>query len=682
MSENTETAALSLPDPDTLRLSVDAVRVLAMDAVQRANSGHPGAPMGLAPAGYVLFRHHLRHNPANPGWADRDRFVLSAGHASMLIYSLLHLTGYDLPLRELKDFRQWGSRTAGHPEYPETPGVETTTGPLGQGVANTVGMALAERWLGAEFNREGHRVVDHFTYAICSDGDLMEGISHEAAELAGHQRLGKLIWIWDDNEITIEGSTDLASSTRQMDRFKSYGWHVQQVEDGNDVEALDRALRAAREETDRPSFIALRTTIGWGSPGKAGTAAAHGAPLGEDEIRATKEAMGYPNLEPFWVAEEARSEWEAAGPRGAELEADWEARFGAYAEAYPEEAARFQAYLAGRLPEGWEDAFSGLADQEKGEATRASSGKVLQALGKAIPNLIGGSADLAPSNKTDLKDADSLLPDSPAGRNVHYGVREHAMGGILNGMALHGGVRPYGGTFLIFSDYMRPSIRLAGLMHLPVTYVFTHDSIGLGEDGPTHQPVEQLLALRAIPNLMDLRPADAAETAAAWKLAVERTDGPAFLSLTRQGVPPLDRNRSPYPGDVARGGYILREAEGGEPQVILIASGSEVHLAVEAAETLEADGTSTRVVSLPSWFLFSRQDAEYRERVLPASVKARVSVEAGTTLGWERWVGSEGESVGIDRFGASAPYETIYRKFGVTAEAVVKHARSLLSKGR
>ena len=669
---------LRLPDPDTLRLAIDAVRVLSMDAVEKANSGHPGTPMALAPAGYLLWRHHLRHNPANPLWPDRDRFVLSVGHASMLIYSLLHLTGYDLPLEEIKNFRQWGSRTAGHPEFHETPGVETTTGPLGQGVANSVGMALAERWLAHRFNRPGHPVVDHYTYAFCSDGDLMEGISHEVAEIAGHQRLGKLIWVFDDNEITIEGSTDLASSTNQLRRFEGYGWHVQQVEDGNDLEGLDRALRAARAESDRPSLIALRTTIAWGSPNMAGKAAAHGAPLGADEIRRTKENLGYPSQEPFWVADAAREEWARAIPRGEALQADWEERFHAYREAHPELAAEYRSFLSGELPEGWEERVPDLMDQEKAEATRASSGKVLQGLAAGIPNLIGGSADLGPSNKTELKESDSLMPETPGGRNLHFGVREHGMGGILNGMALHGGLRPYGGTFLIFSDYMRPSMRLAALMGVPVTYVFTHDSIGLGEDGPTHQPVEHLLALRAIPNLMDLRPGDAAETAEAWKLAVERSDGPAFLSLTRQGVPPLDRSRTPDPAGIRRGGYVFRAESGDEPQMILLASGSELHLAVEAAETLEGEGVPTRVVSLPSWFLFSRQEQAYRDEVLPPQVTARVAMEAGTPLGWERWVGDGGAVVGIDGFGASAPGAVLFREYGITSQAMVERARALL----
>ncbi|MEX1257931.1 MAG: transketolase [Gemmatimonadota bacterium] len=688
-STRTLAGPLVLPDARTLRLSIDAVRVLSMDAVQAAKSGHPGAPMALAPAGYLLFRHHLRHNPANPEWPDRDRFVLSAGHGSMLIYSLLHLTGYDLPLEELKDFRQWGSRTPGHPEFHHTPGVETTTGPLGQGVANSVGMALAERWLAARFNRPGHTVVDHFTYAICSDGDLMEGISHEAAELAGHQRLGKLVWVFDDNEITIEGSTELATSTDQLRRFEGYGWHVQQVEDGNDLDALDAALRAARDETDRPSLIALRTTIAYGSPNKAGTAEAHGAALGVEEVRLTKEALGYPSQEPFWVAKEAREEWEKAGPRGAELEGAWRERMSAYRAEFPQLAAELDECLGGELRDGWEASIPDFSGAEKGEATRSTSGKILQGLAAAIPNLLGGSADLAPSNNTLLKGAESLQSGTPGGRNLHFGVREHAMGGILNGMALHGGVRVYGGTFLIFSDYMRPSIRLAAIMGLPVTYVFTHDSVGLGEDGPTHQPVEHLMALRAIPNLMDLRPADAVETAAAWRLALERRGGPAFLALTRQGVPPLSRRETPDPGAVLRGGYVFREAgtggaadtgasDAGAPKVILIASGSELQLAVAAWKTLEAEGIPTRVVSLPSWFVFSQQDDEYRERILPAAVRARVAVEAGATLGWPRWIGPDGEAIGLDHFGASAPGERLFDEFGFTATAVVERAKALV----
>jgi transketolase len=660
-----------------VRLAIDAVRVLAMDAVQAANSGHPGTPMALAPAGYVLWTRHLRHNPRNPGWLDRDRFVLSCGHASMLQYALLHLTGYDLTLDDIRAFRQWGSRTAGHPEYGHTPGVETTTGPLGQGVGNSVGMALAERWLAARFNRPGHAVVDHRTYVFCSDGDLQEGVSHEAAELAGHQRLGKLIWLYDDNHITIDGSTDLTSSTEHLARFESYGWHVQAVSDGNDVAGIDRAFRAAREEESRPSLISLRTTIAWGSPNKAGTSDAHGAPLGVEEVRLTKQALGYPSQEAFFVPEEAREVWGSAVARGEGLEAQWEEKMVAYRAAHPSLAEELERWLSGSLPENWEEAVQAFTSTGKPEATRSSSGRLIQSLGRTIPNLIGGSADLAGSNKTDVDGGGSVLSGSPTGRNIHFGVREHSMGAVLNGMALHGGLHVFGGTFLIFSDYMRPAVRLAALMGLPVRYVFSHDSIGLGEDGPTHQPVEHLIALRAIPNLMDLRPADALETAEAWRLALERRDGPAFLALTRQNVPQLDRARAAEAAEVRRGGYILREADGGAPRVILLASGSEVHLAVEAATTLERDGIPARVVSLMSWYVFSRQDPAYRERVLPSAVTARVSVEAGLTAGWERWIGPAGRSVGIDRFGASAPSDRIYQEYGVTTAAVVEAAREL-----
>ncbi len=670
--------ATQLPDPQTVHLAVDAIRVLSMDAVQAANSGHPGAPMGLAPAGYLLWRHHLRHNPANPGWADRDRFVLSAGHASMLLYSLLHLSGYPLPLEELRRFRQWGSRTPGHPEFHDTPGVETTTGPLGQGVANSVGMAMAERWLAARFNRPGHEIVHHRTWVFCSDGDLQEGISHEAAELAGHHRLGKLTWIFDDNEITIEGDTALASSTDQLRRFEGYGWHVLRVGDGSDVQAIDRAVREAVAETERPTLIALRTTIAHGSPNKAGTAGSHGSPLGEEEVRATKEALGYPSLEPFHVSPEARADWGEVVPRGQALEAHWKERLDAYRAEWPAEAEELDRFLSGGLPEGWQDSIPAMTGEGKAVATRAASGEVLQPLARAIPNLVGGSADLAPSNNTTIRDTPSFLPETPTGRNLHFGVREHAMGAILNGMALHGGVRVYGGTFLVFSDYMRPAIRLAALMGLPVTYVFTHDSIGLGEDGPTHQPIEHLAALRAIPNLMDFRPADAAETAAAWQLALQRTDGPTFLSLTRQGVPRLDRTGTPDPDGVLRGGYIFREASGGKPSVLLIASGSELQLALAARDQLEGEGVPTRVVSLPSWHLFAKQERSWIDRVLPPTVRARVGVEAGTTFGWERWVGTDGALVGIDHFGASAPAEVLFREFGLTASKVASTARTLL----
>ncbi|RMH22778.1 MAG: transketolase [Gemmatimonadetes bacterium] len=667
--------------PDDARaekLAIDAVKVLSMDAVQAANSGHPGTPMALAPVGYVLWARHLRHNPADPTWPDRDRFVLSCGHASMLIYSLLHLSGYDLPLEELRNFRQWGSRTPGHPEVGHTPGVETTTGPLGQGVANSVGMALTERWLAARFNRPGHTVVDHRTWVLCSDGDLMEGISHEAAAFAGHQRLHKLTWIFDDNRITIEGRTDLATSTDHAARMAACGWHVLTVEDGADLAAIDAALRAATEETERPTFIVLRTRIAEGAPNKVDTAAAHGAPLGEDEVRATRRNLGWPSDEPFFVPDEARLPWQGVRPRGEALQADWAERFAAYREAHPEAAAELERMLRGDLPADWDADVPDLTAPEKDDATRSWSGVVLNALARRVPELIGGSADLGGSNKTDIKDAADLLADAPDGRVIHFGVREHAMGGIMNGMALHGGVRPFGGTFLIFSDYMRPAIRMAALMELPVVYVFTHDSIGLGEDGPTHQPIEQLMSLRLVPNLLDLRPADGAETAEAWRVALERRGGPSFLSLTRQKVPSLNRTELAPAEGLRRGAYVLQEAADGPPRVVLLASGSEVAIALAARNLLQDRGVSTRVVSMPSWALFAEQDPDYRASVLGGPSVVRVAVEAGRTAGWERWTGPRGAAVGVDRFGASAPWDELYRRFGLTAERVADVAMSTL----
>ena len=663
---------------DIKQQAVDAIRILSMDAVQQANSGHPGTPMALAPVGYVLFHKHLRHNPSDPLWLDRDRFVLSVGHASMLIYSLLHLSGYDLSEEDIRNFRQWGSPTAGHPEYGHAPGIETTTGPLGQGVANSVGLALAERWLAKRYNRPGHEVVDHFTYALCSDGDMMEGVSHEAAAIAGHQKLGKLIWIFDDNRITIDGGTELSSSTNQAKRFEAYGWHVTHVSDGNDLEEIDRAIIEAKRESERPSLIVVRTTIGYGSPGKAGTSAAHGAPLGQDEIIKTKENLGYPSLEPFHVENSTREHWAACLENGRKLQEDWQKRFSLYQEQAPDFAAEFLQVMSGELPEDWDENVPNLTAAENEDATRGWSGKVLQGVASGLPNLIGGSADLAGSNKPTINGADNLLSSSPGGRNIHYGIREHAMASIMNGMALHGGIRPFGGTFLIFSDYMRPAIRLAALMGQSVIYVFTHDSIGLGEDGPTHQPVEQLAALRAVPNLCDLRPGDAAETEIAWRVAIERTEGPSFLALTRQKVVLLDR-RGMLAGaeGLRRGGYVLAEAASGTPEVILIASGSELGIILEARERLEAEGTPTRVVSLPSWYLFGRQEKDYRDSVLPPEISKKVSVEAASTFGWTRWVGASGSSLGLDHFGASAPSDILFEKFGFTVEDVVEAARNM-----
>ena len=659
-------------------LCINTIRTLAMDAVEQAQSGHPGTPMALAPLAYLLYTRHLRHSPKHPAWPDRDRFVLSAGHASMLLYAALYLTGYDVSLQDLRQFRQWGGGTPGHPEHGLLPGVETTTGPLGQGFANGVGMAIAEAHLAARFNRPGHEIVGHSVYAICSDGDLMEGVSHEAASLAGHLMLGRLVYFYDDNRITIEGSTDLAYSDDVAQRFAGYGWHVQTVEDGNDLEMLDRATRRAQAETSRPSLVIVRTHIAFGAPTKQDTAEAHGSPLGKEEIALTKRAYGWPGSEPFHVPAEALEHARGCVARGAQLEADWRRRFAAYTKEHPDLAAELEAALAGELPAGWERALPAFTAKDGAQATRAASGRVLNALAPVVTTLIGGSADLAPSTNTLLKGAGDFAAGNYAARNLHFGVREHAMASLANGMALHGGVRPYTGTFLIFSDYMRPAIRLAAMMELHVIYVFTHDSIGLGEDGPTHQPVEHLAALRAIPNLTVIRPADAPETAAAWRAALEHRDGPVALVLTRQKLPLLDRETLAPADGLSRGGYVLAEAAGGAARLVLIGTGSEVALCVAARELLEQDGIPTRVVSMPSLELFARQNAAYREAVLPPAVPHRLAVEAGQTFGWHRWVGDRGGVAGLERFGASAPYERLFREFGFTPGHVAARARALL----
>ena len=652
------------------RLCVTTIRTLAMDAVQQANSGHPGLPMGAADMAYVLWSRFLKHNPANPGWPDRDRFILSAGHGCMLLYGLLHLMGYDLSLDEIKRFRQWGSQTPGHSEYGLTPGVETTTGPLGQGFANGVGMALAEAHLAARFNRPDCKIVDHYTYAIVSDGDLMEGISHEAASLAGHLGLGKLIYLYDSNSISIDGPTSLAFTEDVAARFEAYGWHVQAI-DGHDMVAVEAALEAARAETTRPSLIVARTHIGFGSPNRQDTAKAHGEPLGEEEVRLTKERYGWPPDAKFHVPEEVRTRFQQCAKAGAVREAEWRKTFSRYQQEHPELAAQLQAALAGELPKEW-DADLPNFPTDKPLATRAASGRVLDAIAPRIPTLIGGSGDLTPSNNTLPKGERAMRRDDLSGRYIHFGVREHTMGGILNGLSLHGGLFPYGGTFLIFSDYMRPSIRLAAIMHQPVIYVFTHDSVGLGEDGPTHQPVEHLASLRAMPNLVVIRPGDATETVEAWRIALSRRDGPTALCLTRQALPVLDRSVLAPAAGLAQGGYILSDAV--NSSVILIGTGSEVHLALAAQKVLAERGVPARVVSMPSTDLFDRQPSEYRETVLPPGLRARVAVEAGATFGWERYVGSHGTVVGVDRFGASAPYKTIFENLGLTAEAVAAAA--------
>ncbi|HSQ15308.1 MAG TPA: transketolase [Candidatus Binatia bacterium] len=661
--------------------AINAIRFLSVDAVQKAKSGHPGTPMGLAPLSYLLWTKYLRHNPSNPDWTGRDRFVLSCGHASMLLYSLLHLTGYDVTLDDLRAFRQWGSRTPGHPEAGHTPGVEVTTGPLGQGLGNAVGMAMASRMLAQRFNRPGHEIVSHRIVALCSDGDLMEGVASEAASLAGFHRLGNLVAFYDDNRITIEGSTDLAFREDTAGRFRAYGWNVLNVADGNaDLAGLSAAIEVAFAERERPTLVIVRTSIGFGSPNKQDTAEAHGAPLGEAEVALAKERLGWPSTPAFLVPDDVLAHFRETLARGEKAEKEWRMRFAPYAAAFPALALEWERRMWGDLPGGWEEGIPTFLPEAGAVATRTASKTVLNAIAAKVPELAGGSADLAPSTETIMKDAGEVLPDAaPGGRNVHFGVREHGRGAILNGMARHGGVIPYGATFFIFSDYMRPSIRLAALMGCRVVYVLTHDSVGVGEDGPTHQPIEHLASLRAMPNLYVVRPADANETAAAWRVALERTAGPTVMVLTRQKVPVLPPSSVFRDDGAYRGAYVLEDAGDGRPDVLLIASGSEVSVALGARALLAEEGVTARVVSMPCWERFEEQEAAYRESVLPPAVAARVSVEAGSTFGWERYVGDRGASVGIDRFGASAPAERIFRELGITPEAVRDRAKSVLA---
>jgi len=668
-----------MSDPALDQLCINTIRTLAMDAVEQAKSGHPGMPMGAAAMAYVLWARFLRHNPADPAWPDRDRFVLSAGHGSMLLYSLLHLTGYEpFGLDELKHFRQWGSRTPGHPEYGLVPGAEATTGPLGQGFGMGVGMAIAERMLAARFNRPGYKVVDHYTYGLVSDGDLMEGVSAEAASLAGHLHLGKLIYLYDDNRVTIEGSTDLAFSEDTERRFDAYGWQVQRV-DGDNLQAVETALHAARAEADRPTLIMARTHIAHGSPHKQDSSEAHGAPLGEAEVRLTKKALDWPEDAQFFIPDAVLTHMRRALHSGGVAQEAWLATLSAYEKDYPELAREWGRVMRGDLPAGWESRLPWINPSTGPMATREASGQVLNAVAPALAELVGGSADLAPSTLTYLKGSGDFSATNHAGRNLRFGVREHAMGAILNGMALHGGLRVYGGTFLVFSDYMRPAIRLAALMHLPVTYVFTHDSIGLGEDGPTHQPVEHLAALRAIPNLTVIRPADANETVLAWTVALERTKGPVALVLSRQKLPVLEPKTVAGADGLEHGAYVLADARGGKVDLILIATGSEVPLALQARAALEGQGIGTRVVSMPSWELFEAQSPAYRRRVLPPQVTARLAVEAGVAQGWSRYVGPQGDVLSIERFGASAPQQVLFREYGFTVENVVHRALGVLS---
>lgn len=664
---------------------IDTIRTLSIDAIQKANSGHPGAPMGLAPVAHVLWKYFLKHNPKNTSWVDRDRFVLSGGHASMLLYSLLFLHGYGLTIEDIKDFRQWGSKTPGHPEFGHTTGVETTTGPLGQGIANSVGMAMAERHLAARFNKPGKTIIDHHTYAICGDGDLMEGVSMEAVSFAGHLGLGKLILIHDDNSITIEGKTDIASSEDIKTKFEAMNWHVIIVKDGNDLDEIYKAIADAKDETDKPTLIKCKTEIAFGSPNKQGTSDAHGAPLGADEIKLVKENFGFPTDKDFYVPEEALKECRKSLTNGQESENKWQLIFNEYKTQFPELATSFVDTISGFLTQGWDKEIETLSPSEGPIATRAASGKVLNAIARNLPTLMGGSADLAPSNKTFLDNEDIFQKESYNGRNIRFGVREHAMGSVMSGMFLHGGVRPYGGTFLVFADYMRPAIRVASLMKLPVIYVFTHDSVAVGEDGPTHQPVEHAAALRAIPGLTVIRPADFNETAQAWQLALKSVDAPTALLLSRQKLPVLDLTpeavKQPKAnGNVSDGAYVIKEADKGSDAIdlILIGSGAELHICIEAAKVLEKDGIGTRVVSMSSWELFDKSPAVYKKRILPEKITKRIAVEAGISMGWDRFTGKDGKIIAIDKFGASAPGNKVLEEYGFTAENIVKTAKEIM----
>jgi len=666
-----------MSDKDMEQLAVNTIRMLAADMVEQANSGHPGMPLGAAPMAYLLWTRFMHYNPSDPQWANRDRFVLSAGHGSALLYAMLHLTGYDLSLDDLKNFRQWGSKTPGHPEYGVAPGVEATTGPLGQGFGMGVGMALAERFLAQTYNRPDYEVIDHYTYAIVSDGDLMEGVASEAASLAATLGLGKLIYLYDDNHISIEGGTELTFTEDAMARFEAYGWHTQKVADGNDLEAMARAVEAAKAETERPSIIAVRTHIGYGSP-KIDTSGVHGEPLGAEALETTRKTLGC-SPDSFCIPQEALKFFRAGQKRGMEQQEAWQKTFARYSKEYPDLAARLQDELAGVLPSGWDSEVPEFAAGEK-IATRAASGKVLNALATKVPNLVGGSADLAPSTKTLIAGSgDMRANQEPGGRNIHFGVRELGMGAVVNGMALHGGVIPYGATFFVFSDYMRPALRLSAIMGCHSIWIFTHDSIGVGEDGPTHQPVEQLMSLRLMPGFTVLRPAEGNETAAAWRVAMKHKHGPVALILTRQKLPCLDPEAYPIAKGVAKGAYVLKDCDG-TPELILMATGSEVTLALAAAEKLASKGLLVRVVSMPCWEIFEAQDREYRDKVLPPKVTARLAIEAGVTLGWERWVGSQGAVIGVDRFGESAPGPLVMDKLGFNLDNVVDTALEILQK--
>lgn len=661
-------------------LAINTIRFLSADAVQQAKSGHPGLPMGAAPMAYALWTRHLQHNPANPGWVNRDRFILSGGHGSMLLYSLLFLTGYDLGLEEIKRFRQWGSRTPGHPEYGMTPGVETTTGPLGQGFANGVGMAIAEAHLAACYNRPGHEIIDHYTYAIVTDGDLMEGVTSEAASLAGHLQLRKLIYLYDDNQISIEGSTELAFTEDRAMRFEAYGWHVTKIANGLDVDAVDQAIQFAKKDP-RPSLIMVRNIIGYGLPTRAGTAKAHGEAPGDAELDGAKAALGWPKEPRFYLPEEALAFYRQALERGAEQERVWQQKMEAYRAAFPALAVELDRRMQGKLPEGWDTGLPIFPADAKGVAARSASGSVLNALAEKMPELMGGSADLAPSTKTWLDKSPAFATDCPEGRNIHFGVREHGMGSIVNGMAYHGGMIPFGATFMVFSDYMRPPLRLSALSHLGAVWVFTHDSIGVGEDGPTHQPVEHLAALRAIPNMLVLRPGDANEVREAWKIAVQHRHRPTALVLSRQNLPVLDRSIFAPAEGTQKGAYVLADLGHGAPQIILMATGSELSLIVEAGQRLAADGVAVRLVSFPSWELFAEQDPAYRDAVLPPHITRRLSVEAGIAQGWHQWVGAQGEILSVDRYGASAPDAVVFAELGFSVDHVEMLARKLLANG-